>query len=144
MSRWKWASLSDSPWLPCGFDRPNRRSFRKSLCLGQLTVDHCSDTYVLFLIPECKGNILQAVRVAHTSNAVLSPAEGARACHIVSEVCRVISETQWRISRTHTAPCISVMTAKYVSRAQRQLMESYLRVVLAHWSVLVRSHEAPR
>lgn len=31
LSRWKCASFKLSPWLPWGLDKPNRRSFRKSL-----------------------------------------------------------------------------------------------------------------
>jgi hypothetical protein len=53
-----------------------------------------SGMYALFLVPEGKGNVLQAMRVADTSNAILTPAVCARACHVVSEVCREISETQ--------------------------------------------------
>jgi hypothetical protein len=52
----------------------------------------CDSVYVLFLVPECEGDILQAMRVAYPSNAVFAPAEGARTCHVVREVCHMVSE----------------------------------------------------
>lgn len=36
LSWWKWHSLMDSPWFPCGLERPNSRSLRKSLELVSL------------------------------------------------------------------------------------------------------------
>lgn len=46
----------------------------------------------LFLVPEGKGYVLKAVRVRHTSNAVLSPAVSSLSCLIVGEICEMISE----------------------------------------------------
>jgi hypothetical protein len=71
--------------------------------------EHTMD--VLFLIPEGKGNVLQAVRIADTRNTILAPSEGARACHVVCEVCRLVSDTQQHRSRVPTAPCISIVAA---------------------------------
>jgi len=41
---------------------------------------------LLLLVPKSKGDVLQAVRVRDTSNAVLAPAIGARTRHIVGEI----------------------------------------------------------
>jgi hypothetical protein len=46
-----------------------------------------SAAHVLFLVPEREGDVLQAVAIADTSNAVLAPAEGTRASHVMCEVC---------------------------------------------------------
>jgi hypothetical protein len=48
---------------------------------------------VLFLVPEGKGNVLQAVRIRNTRDTILAPTEGARACHVMCEVCRLVSDT---------------------------------------------------
>jgi len=68
--------------------------------------------HVLFLVPEGKGNVLQTVRVANTCDTVFAPAVGARAGHVVREVCRRVSEAQWHCSRVHTAPGISVSAGR--------------------------------
>ena len=41
---------------------------------------------LLLLVPKGKGNVHAAVGVRDTSNAVLAPAKGAAACHVVGEV----------------------------------------------------------
>lgn len=41
---------------------------------------------VLFLVPEGKGDVLQAVVVGDTGDAVLAPSEGARPRHVVGEI----------------------------------------------------------
>lgn len=86
LSKWKWASLRDSPWLPWGFERPKRRSLRKSLAMSAWSRATASSLNTLFSVPEGKGDVLEAVRVRDTSDTVLAPAKGARSCHVVREI----------------------------------------------------------
>jgi hypothetical protein len=64
--------------------------------------------HVLFLVPEGKGNVLQTVRITDTSDTVLTPTEGAGACHVMREIYRLISEIQpqlcKRYVRLHASP----------------------------------------
>lgn len=43
--------------------------------------------YALFFVPECKGNVLEAMGIGDTSNTIFTPPEGSRPGMIVSEIC---------------------------------------------------------
>ena len=63
--------------------------------------------HILFLVPESEGNVLEAVCIRHTSNAVLAPAKGARSRHVVREIYEALEKsdgTEGEYSRLQASP----------------------------------------
>lgn len=119
LSTWKCASLTLSPWLPWGFDKPNRRSFRKSLYSSQIPLRGTRPTTfkprldLLFTIPERKGNVLYTVCIRYTCNSIFTPAESSRSCVVVGEIapgvaiCTVIL-SDYTMTNPALACCFSI------------------------------------
>jgi hypothetical protein len=90
---------------------------------------------VLFAVPEGEGDVLQTVRVGNTGDTVLAPAEGARAGHVVGEVCfgqsrsDVVLAVNTYDSTHHHRVCNRQLLVQFSSAVQ-----THLRVIFADWS----------
>lgn len=75
-----------SPWFPWGLERPNSRSFRKSLAIVSYFPGYMKNARILLLIPECECYVLEAVCVRNACNAIFSPPKSPRARIVMGEV----------------------------------------------------------
>ena len=78
-----------SPWFPWGLDRPNRRSFKKGLRSSSqpaVPQDSRNGWAILLLVPESERDVLQAVGVTNTTNAIFTPSVCAGSGVVVWEI----------------------------------------------------------